>query len=243
MPQPFSAAAGSIRRAKKMADHGMALVLPRPDAGFQDAGNRSAAKPVVSGEMVLEMDPPSDRALAERAVHGDAEAFAELYRRYQRPIFNYILRCTGQRALAEELLQETFTRVWRVGRTFDTVQGAFRPWLYKIALNTIRSELRKKRHDTQHVPLEGVETETSASRPTEDPAVRLDLSRQARAVVRALDALPPYFKEVVVLRCYQQLKFSEIAEITGAPEGTLKARFHRAVAALRASLGATGGES
>ncbi len=223
-----------------MVDHAAALLLPHANPGFLDAGNRSAVAPVLADDMVLEADPPSDRALAARAVDGDAEAFAELYRRYQRPIFNYILRCTGQRGLAEELLQETFTRVWRAGRTFDAVQGAFRPWIYKIALNTVRSELRKKRHSTQHVPLEGAETETSASRPGEDPAVRLDLSRQARAVVRALDALPPYFKEVVVLRCYQQLKFSEIAEITGAPEGTLKARFHRAVAALRANLGVTG---
>jgi RNA polymerase sigma-70 factor (ECF subfamily) len=225
-----------------MGGHTTALALPRPGLGFLNAGNPLAVQPVLSDETAPDMPPSSDRTLAARAVQGDSEAFAELYRRYERPIFNFILRSTGQRALAEELLQETFTRVWSAGRTFDTARGAFRAWLYTIALNTIRSELRKKRYATEHVPPEDAEAEMSAARSTDDPAARLDLSRQARQVVRALDALPPYLREVVVLRCYQQLKFSEIAEITGAPEGTLKARFHRAVAALRASLGAPGRE-
>jgi RNA polymerase sigma-70 factor (ECF subfamily) len=90
------------------------------------------------------------------------------------------------------------------------------------------------------VPIEDSEAQVSGTQAPEDPASRLDLSRQARAVARALNTLPPFLREVVILRCYQQLKFSEIAEITGAPEGTLRARFHRAVAALRASLGAPG---
>jgi RNA polymerase sigma-70 factor (ECF subfamily) len=219
---------------------GAAMVLARPEAGLVDAGNPFAVQPVLSGETALAMDRPSDRALAERAVRGDAEAFGELYRRYERPIFNFILRSTRQRALAEELLQETFMRVWYAGRTFDAVHGAFRPWLYKIALNALRSELRKVRYATEHVPIEDSEAQVSGTQAPEDPASRLDLSRQARAVARALNTLPPFLREVVILRCYQQLKFSEIAEITGAPEGTLRARFHRAVAALRASLGAPG---
>lgn len=221
-----------------MGAHAAALALPGP--GLAVSADAAGAQPVTSGETAPDMDTPSDRTLAERAVRGDSEAFSELYRRYERPIFNFILRSTGERPLAEELLQETFTRVWRAGRTFDPDRGAFRPWLYRVALNTVRSELAKARYGSEHLPLEDTEAETSATRPPEDPALRLDLSRQARDVVRALDALPPYLKEVVILRCYQQLKFSEIAEITGAPEGTLKARFHRAVAALRARLGVTG---
>jgi RNA polymerase sigma-70 factor (ECF subfamily) len=214
-----------------------ALALPALDLDFASPGNLLPAEPVVSGETAQPMDPPSDRTLAARAIRGDADAFAELYRRYERPIFNFILRSTGQRALAEELLQETFTRVWRVGSTFDAANGSFRPWLYKIALNTVRSELRKKRYAAEHVPLEASEAEASATRSARDPAERFALSVQAPQVARALEALAPYLKEVVILRCYQQLTFSEIAEITGAPEGTLKARFHRAVAALREQLG------
>ncbi len=213
------------------------IALPLPGQGFAGAGNALAVQPVLSGGTAQEMDTPSDRTLAARAIRGDEAAFAELYRRYERPIFNFILRNTGRRTLAEDLLQETFTRVWRVGGTFDVVDGAFRPWLYKIALNTIRSELRKKRYTTEHVPFEETDAEVRAIGPPEDPSTRLDLSAQAPDVARALEALPPYLKEVVILRCFEQLKFSEIAEITGAPEGTLKARFHRALLALRARLG------
>ena len=222
-----------------MADAG-ALVLLGPESGLADAGNPFAVRPILSGGATPDMDTSSDRALAERAVRGDAEAFGELYRRYERPIFNFILRSTRQRALAEELLQETFMRVWYAGRTFDAVHGAFRPWLYKVALNAVRSELRKVRYAAEHVPIEDTEAQMSRARAAEDPASRLDLSRQARAVSHALHALPPFLREVVILRCYQQLRFSEIAEITGAPEGTLRARFHRAMAALRESLGAAG---
>jgi RNA polymerase sigma-70 factor (ECF subfamily) len=217
-----------------MAD-GSTLALTRAEAGFVEVRNPLPVQPVLSVETGLAMDRPSDRALAERAVRGDAEAFGEIYRRYERPIFNFILRSTRQRALAEELLQETFMRVWYAGRTFDTVHGAFRPWLYKIALNTVRSEMRKVRYAAEHVPVEDTEAQVSGA--PEDPASRLDLSRQARAVSQALHALSPFLREVVILRCYQELKFSEIAEITGAPEGTLRARFHRAIAALRERLG------
>ena len=217
----------------------ISLALAVPGLGFASPGNPLALQSVLSDETVQAMAPPSDRTLAERAIRGDSEAFAELYRRYERPIFNFILRSVGERALAEELLQETFTRVWRVGSTFDTVNGSFRPWLYKVAHNTLRSELRKRRYAAEHVPLEDLEAEASAARPRDDPAAGLDLSAQAPSVARALDGLAPYFKEVVILRCYQQLTFAEIAEVTGAPEGTLKARFHRAVVALRAQLGVT----
>jgi hypothetical protein len=110
-----------------MGGGGTALALLPLSRGFLSCSNALVVEPVLSGETAREMDAPSDRKLAARAIRGDAEAFAELYRRYERPIFNFILRSTGQRAVAEDLLQETFTRVWRVGGTFDTEQGAFRP--------------------------------------------------------------------------------------------------------------------
>jgi RNA polymerase sigma-70 factor (ECF subfamily) len=220
-----------------MDARGSALALPHPGGGFA-ACNPFAAQPVLFGETTLGMQTASDEALAARVAQGDREAFAELHRRYQRAIFNFILRSVGQRPLAEELLQEAFMRVWFAGRTFDPTRGAFRPWLYRVALNTVRSEMVKTRYAAEHVPIEDVEGWTRGMQTPVDPDAHLDLSQQARVLARALDSLPPYLREVVVLRCYQQLKFAEISEITGAPEGTLKARFHRAVAALRARLGA-----
>jgi RNA polymerase sigma-70 factor (ECF subfamily) len=181
----------------------------------------------------------SDRALVERAAGGDTDAFAALYRRYERPVFGVLLRLAGgRRALAEEWLQEAFTRVWLGAGTHDPARGEVRPWIYKIALNTARSELSRKRSRTPHVSLDeaGLDLPDAGAGET-GVAARLDEARRAEAVARALRELPDFMREVVVLRCSRELSFAEIAEVTGAPEGTLKSRFHRAVAALREAVG------
>lgn len=187
-------------------------------------------------------DSWTDQRLMMGVVAGDPDAFAVLYRRYERPLFNFLLRVTRQRALSEDLLQETFTRVWRAARTWDPGRGPTRAWLYKVALNTARSELARKVHRAPHVGLEDLKL---ADRGSGEGALadRLDEAARGEAVARALDELPDFMKEVVVLRCQQQLSFAEIAEVTGAPVGTLKSRFHRAVAALKArTMGAPGKE-
>src|SRR5262249_34713529 len=138
------------------------------------------------------------------------------------------------RHTAEDVLQETFTRVWLMARTYDPLRGSFKGWLFTIALNLTRDELRRRRHGVQHVEVENADTFASTS---PGPEAMLARTEKARRVAAAVGRLPPHFREIVVLKVYQQLKFTEIAEITGAPMGTLKARFHRAVAALREELG------
>jgi RNA polymerase sigma-70 factor (ECF subfamily) len=196
----------------------------------------SAAEPVPSSVPAMATLP--DRALLERVAGGDADAFAALYRRYERPVFAVLLRLAyGRRALAEEWLQEAFTRVWLGAGTHDPSRGEVRPWVYKIALNTARSEMARKRYRTPHVSID----ESGLDLPDEGAgetrvAARLDEARRAEAVSRALLELPDFMREVIVLRCSRELSFAEIAEVTGAPQGTLKSRFHRAVAALREAL-------
>jgi len=194
-----------------------------------------AAEPLPSAKA---MSLPSDRALVEGAARGDADAFATLYRRYERPVFGVLLRLAGgRRALAEEWLQEAFTRVWLGASTHDPSRGEVRPWIYRIALNTARSELSRKRHRTPHVSLDEAGLDLPDERAGErGVTARLDEVRRAEAVALALRELPDFMREVVVLRCSHELSFSEIAEVTGAPEGTLKSRLHRAVAALREAL-------
>ena len=178
--------------------------------------------------------PASDDALLERVVGGDKDAFTLLYRRYERPVFAVLLRLAGQRALAEEWLQEAFTRVWLAAASHDPARGAVRPWIYAIAVNTARSELSRKRSRTPHVSIDDAGMDLPDASAGEPPlAARLDGQKQSDAVAEALRSLPGYLREVVVLRCSRELSFAEIAAITGAPEGTLKSRFHRAVAALR----------
>lgn len=186
----------------------------------------------------------SDDVLMTRIANRDTDAFAQLYRRYERPVFAVLLRLGGQRALAEEWLQEAFTRVWLAAASHDPARGRVKPWIYAIALNTARSDLARKRHRAPHVSLDATELElrdASAGEPA--LAGRLDAARRASALAEALLELPDYLREVVVLRCSRELSFAEIAEITGSPEGTLKSRFHRAMLALRARLAPAGDRS
>lgn len=199
-----------------------------------------ADEPVRSGGTA--MATPADGALLERVVRGDADAFTLLYRRYERPVFAMLLRLSGgRRALAEEWLQEAFTRVWLGAGTHDPSRGEVRPWIYKIALNTARSEMARKRFRAPHVSIDEARLELADERAGEKPvAAKLDEARRATAVAEALRRLPDFMREVIVLRCSRELSFAEIAEVTGAPQGTLKSRFHRAVAALREALGPDG---
>jgi RNA polymerase sigma-70 factor, ECF subfamily len=184
------------------------------------------------------MDEQSDQALAAEVAQGNAAALRSLYGRYGGQAFNFVLRMTGDRGLAEDLVQETFTRVWTMARTYDPARGRFKGWLFTIALNLTRSELGKKRYSVKHLDAEGMDVVSEAEGPHEE----LARAERERRVAGALRGLPPYLREVVIMKVYHQLKFREIAEMTRTPEGTLKARFHRAVAELRLRLAGSGGE-
>lgn len=181
----------------------------------------------------------ADEALIERVAGQDRDAFTALYRRYERPVFAVLLRLGGgRRALAEEWLQEAFTRVWLAAATHDAARGRVKPWIYAIALNTARSELARKRHRTPHVSIDEAGLDLPDGQQAEPRlAAALDDERRRDALASALGELPGYMREVVILRCSRELSFDEIAQATGAPVGTLKSRFHRAVVALRERLG------
>jgi RNA polymerase sigma-70 factor (ECF subfamily) len=180
----------------------------------------------------------SDDELIARVARGDTDAFAALYGRYERPVFGVLLRLAGRRALAEEWLQDTFTRVWRAAATHDPSRGAVRSWIFAIAVNAARRHMSRRSSRAAHVPIDDAALGLSdAAAPGEGQlAERLDEEARREAIAAALAELPDFLREVVVLRCSRELSFAEIAEVTGAPQGTLKSRFHRAVAALRDRL-------
>jgi RNA polymerase sigma-70 factor, ECF subfamily len=183
------------------------------------------------------MNQDSDEALAAAVAGGDAAALRALYERYESRLFNFLTRFTGNREAARDLMQETFTRVWTMARQFDPGRGRFKGWLFTIAVNLARNEFSKKRYAFKHVAPEDADLR-GAER--DGPHATLARSEAQQKIASALAGLAPHLREVVVMKVYQQLKFREIAEITRTPEGTLKARFHRAVAELRGSLGGLG---
>lgn len=184
------------------------------------------------------MEKRTDQELMKLITEKNTLALKTLYRRYEISIFNFILRYTGSREIARELIQETFTRLWFASHLFDQKRGNLKGWLYTIALNITRNEMSKKEYTYQYVEVNEAcnPEDESDSRETETPETILQQQELRHTVANALGQLQPYLREVIIMKNYQHLKFREIAEVTNVPEGTIKARYHRAIALLKKSL-------
>jgi DNA-directed RNA polymerase specialized sigma24 family protein len=164
----------------------------------------------------------SDRELLEQVAGGTRDAFTVLYRRFERPVFGMLFRLAGgRRPPGRGRLQEAFTRVWLGAATHDPLRGEVRPWIYKIALNTARSEMARKRYRTPTSRLDEAGIEVSderAGRNSASPPARRGATGQRLAL--ALHALPDFMREVVVLRLQPRAsRFAQIAEGDGRPRG------------------------
>jgi len=184
------------------------------------------------------MEDYPDKKLMKLVVERNTKAFKILYHRYEIQIFNFIFKYTGRRELAQDLLQETFTRIWFAAHTFDLKKGNFRGWIYKIALNNTRNEMSKKQYAYQYFDIAEADPGNydELYSEQEQPDIKFENLELRNTILKALGKLTPYLREIIILKHYQQLKFREIAEITNTPEGTLKARFHRAIVQLKELL-------
>lgn len=178
----------------------------------------------------------TDEKLAAAAVKGDDASLELLVRRYYPLIFRYLFRLTAEKALAEELSQETFLKVVRSfqqGKTPDN----FRPWIYRIASNICR-DLWKSAHYKRvnlTTTLSDLEEEESENQ-TEAVIDLLSYQEERKAVVKALAALSPDLQQVIVLRFYEEMKIKEISQVLDAPVGTIKSRLYRAYRFLEEKL-------
>ena len=173
---------------------------------------------------------------------GDARAFEVLVRRHRTPVFSFLLRLTGDRARAEDLCQEAFLRVVKASAGWER-RARFSTWLYTLARNLAVDEARRmsfRRAEPLDDPLPGnrAHPEPVADDPQPDRAADAVLVRSM--LEAALSALPAEQREVFLLREHAGLRFAEIAEVTGAPENTVKSRMRYALEALRIELAARG---
>ena len=180
-------------------------------------------------------------AVIRRAQKRDPAAFDELVDRFNGPLFGLLYRLTGSRHDAEDLLQEVFLRVVRTLEGY-THEGRFEAWLYRIAVNVVRDHVRRqKRHRTvpehsvawQEDGPEGLAAHPSSEAPPDQP---IDLAEQADRLQAALRQLPEGEREVIMLRHFSDMSFSQIAQVMGTPLGTALARAHRGLARLRGIL-------
>jgi RNA polymerase sigma-70 factor (ECF subfamily) len=165
----------------------------------------------------------------------DAQAFAELVSRWQGPIQGLCTRMLGNRHRGEDLAQETFARLYARRHSYEPT-GKFSTFLWRIALNICYDELRKIKR-RREFSLDGLDTDDghgSLEFEADDPGpdARLVENERAEAVRQALLQLPEPYRVVVVLRHYEGLKFREIGDVVGIPEGTVKSRMSEALSQL-----------
>jgi RNA polymerase sigma-70 factor (ECF subfamily) len=173
--------------------------------------------------------PPSDAELARDALGGSEAAYRELVTRYATPAVNFVFRFVRDRALAEDLAQEGFLRVYQRLSTYDP-ERKFSSWFFQVLRNITIDHLRVNRLPTaslDELAEEGNER-AAVDRQGASPEDVAGQGELASAVSAALARLRPEYREVVVLRYQEGLTHPEIAEILGMPSGTVKTYLHRA---------------
>jgi RNA polymerase sigma-70 factor (ECF subfamily) len=175
------------------------------------------------------VDP--DRDDAARLRRGDTSGLAGLMSRHQDRLLRYLLRLTGDEAVAEDAFQQTWVRVAeRIGR-YDASRP-FGPWLFRVSRNLALDHLRRVRPES----LEELPEPSAPAGGEGDPLARA-LAQQRRArVAESLAGLGPLDREVLSLRFEEELALPELAETLGVPVPTAKARLYRALARLRERL-------
>jgi RNA polymerase sigma factor (sigma-70 family) len=181
-----------------------------------------------------------DSVLARQILAGDQKAFETLVQRYSTPLFNFICRFLGDYDQACDISQQVFLQLYLSLPTLRT-GDPLKAWLFQVARNRCLDELRRK-HAIHFSELESASDEDElsplASMPDTSPlpeelAEHHDLQE---CLQRAIEALPPKFRSVVLLRYAGQLSFSEIGQVLAMPEATAKTYFQRAKPLLRTAL-------
>jgi RNA polymerase sigma-70 factor (ECF subfamily) len=172
-----------------------------------------------------------DADLIRQAAKGSVESYNLLVSRWEKRIYNYLLRTTANREDALDLTQDVFLKAYQNLRKLDD-PARFAPWLYRIAHNEAYSMFRKRRPETDIDELEpeSVETSITVGGSSVFP-IELSLS-----VAGALARLSSEQREAVVLKIYQGFKFEEMSEILACPVSTVKSRLYTALELLKAEL-------
>lgn len=180
----------------------------------------------------------SDDQIIERTLAGETDAFSMLVRRWERPIYGLSLRMLGRDEDARDVCQETFLAAFRNLRKFRG-EAKFSSWIYRIAINACHSRLRKHNGATEQ-PID-LEDEDGRKFELADGDLELVPDRMQRdqlasLVRRALQALPPEMRQVIIMKEYEELTFAEISEIMQIPVSTVKSRLYTGLQQMRARL-------
>ncbi len=179
------------------------------------------------------MSASEDQRDVERVLAGDTSAFAGIVQRWQGPLVNLAYRFCRDRGRAEEMAQEAFLRAYK-GLAKWRRDAAFSTWLFALATNVYRTELRRIPANT--VSFEDVAEPRDVRGDGQAMQGRLEDQERDRAVQRAVDALPSKYREALLLFYFQEMDVAAAARSLGVAEGTVKARLFRGRELLRRKL-------
>jgi RNA polymerase sigma-70 factor, ECF subfamily len=169
-----------------------------------------------------------DRLLV-RAARNDTAAAGRLFDKYYDAIFGYIYHCTFDHAVAEDLASNVFLAAFRHLGRFQWRPIHFRAWIYRIATNEVRMHYRRAKR-IRIFRREAVSGERDTAPPASDTP---SAAEEYRLLHEALQHLKPKYRTVITLRYFENKTMSEISEVTGQKEGTLRCQLHRGLAQLQ----------
>lgn len=180
---------------------------------------------------------PTDEELIFAFQKGDIGAFEEIVRRYKDPLYNFTNRLLGDSMFSEDIVQETFLRVYRNKHRYHQV-AKFSTWIYTIASNLAKTELRRRKIRNFF----SISSKGANERDYDLPDLSADVERDVdgilknEIILREIGALPPHFRQAVLLRDVQEFSYEEISVILKVPLGTVKSRVNRGRSRLQKRL-------
>lgn len=183
-------------------------------------------------------DQRTDEQLLADYQHGDKSSFTTLVQRYQRELFHFLVRFTGNRALADDIFQEAFLQVHQSLHTFDPTRR-FRPWLFTIAANKARDIIRNTSKKVVITSLQATIEPTEAtsakfvdlmSSTADMPDTKAEKKELAKKVQSTVMGMPEHLREVLLLCYFHQFPYKQVGEMLDIPLGTVKSRLHAAIA-------------
>ena len=183
----------------------------------------------------------TDEQLMAALQSGDEDAIGKLIKRYEKELYNYLVRFMNQPNLAEEAFQEAFLQVYLSAESFDASRR-FKPWLYTIATNKARDILRSQsRRPAVNLSM-AQENEDFSSiwdnlmRDDETPVDILEREQTREQVREVVAEMPDNLRQIIILSYFKHMPYKEIAEMLDIPLGTVKSRLHTAVSNFSASF-------
>jgi RNA polymerase sigma-70 factor (ECF subfamily) len=181
-------------------------------------------------------DPQAENALLARMKQGDEAAFVALYRRHRDAVYRFALLYSGSAAVAADVTQDAFMHFISHPNGYDPTRGAIGAWLCGVARNMVRRHFSGREDATDPAAMSDDAALDEAHIDRDTPLERILRSETAEEVRRAVAAIAPHYRDVLILCELSELSYAEAAQVCGIDIGTVRSRLHRARAQLAQRL-------